>query len=384
MEGIGRFLSASIAALMEVLEAGMEEGVGIEVESLKQDETLAESVREEAENVATEESKAEMDELEPKVKEEGERKDRKEETRVVKNRKRDAQTAFWTTTGMRPLAEPPILDWDHFFRVHIPSDLRYTALFPGDLQKRAAYKDLGGEAYVLKEYSTHAWAMSDDSEICDERRAFYEILSYDLHEEWREVDKEVIELWATASRLSQFEYKFLDNDGKTTNLERWIEKGADIFFTGDPAIKRKYQHLVKPGFVEDPVGTFEFRYLNADGGTNIIKKDMENGIDLLLGWPQEVEAKYRHLRCFLPPQHGVDDSSKNSTHEDPSEYNSNRLLGQDSQQKLGAISNAPRFDTKEIRMRYEVPSHLTRARRPTGSAATHTATALRVKLSLRA
>ena len=142
--------------------------------------------------------------------------------------------------------------------------------------------------------STHASAMSFESEICEERRVFYENLSYDLHEDWREADREVIALWTMATKLLQFEYKILDNDGKTTGLERWIiEKRADIFFTRDVAIKRKYQLLVKPGFLENPVATFEFRYLNADDGTNNIKKDVEDVedvedvINLLLGWPQE-------------------------------------------------------------------------------------------------
>ena len=49
--------------------------------------------------------------------------------RAEKQKERDQKTAFWTTPGSRPLAEPPILDWDWFFRTKIPSDLRYKALF---------------------------------------------------------------------------------------------------------------------------------------------------------------------------------------------------------------------------------------------------------------
>lgn len=94
MKGNGRFLSASIDALMEVLEAGMEEGVRIEVKNLNQDETLAETVGEEGETVGTEELQAEIEEIEPKVKEK-EEKDRMEEIRGVKHRERDARTAIF-------------------------------------------------------------------------------------------------------------------------------------------------------------------------------------------------------------------------------------------------------------------------------------------------
>lgn len=32
-------------------------------------------------------------------------------------------------------------------------------------------------------------------------------------------------------------------------------------------VKLKYQYLVQPGFVDNPVATFEFYWLDLDGGT---------------------------------------------------------------------------------------------------------------------
>lgn len=108
-------------------------------------------------------------------------------------------------------------------------------------------KDLDGELGVFDEYSRHAQLKRDAPETGNEGAAFYDNLLHDLEEDLGEVDKEPQELWDSVTRLSQFQYKYSDNDGKTTRLEHSISKGADIFF-GDDEIKRKYQHLVKPEF----------------------------------------------------------------------------------------------------------------------------------------
>lgn len=60
---------------------------------------------------------------------------------------------MWTTSGLRPLAEPPILDWEEFEREHMPSDIRYRALFPDDPEKRSRMKDLDGEYAALNNCS---------------------------------------------------------------------------------------------------------------------------------------------------------------------------------------------------------------------------------------
>ena len=62
-------------------------------------------------------------------------------------------------------------------------------------------KDLDGELGVLIEYFKHSEVMRNDLEMGDERIAYYENLSHDLQEDWREVEKEVDELWSTATAL---------------------------------------------------------------------------------------------------------------------------------------------------------------------------------------
>lgn len=96
----------------------------------------------------------------------------------------EGRVKHYTTPGERPLAEPPILDWEQFSRIHVYSNLRYEALFPDETQeekderekgkgrsrsrtsrgsggksktevnreKRARLKDLKGESVALFEY----------------------------------------------------------------------------------------------------------------------------------------------------------------------------------------------------------------------------------------
>lgn len=231
--------------------------------------------------------------------EEWERRER-ERLDEQKRRKREAWREMWTTPGLRPLAEPPILDWDYFFRRRIPSDLRYKALFPSDPEERAAFKDLEGENAALSEYGTWVLAIRDDPTVDNARNEFYNNLYADQYADWKKVNEDYVATFNMATGLCRFEYECLDNDGKTTRLENWVKRGANIFLYREEEVSRKYQYLVPPDFVEDPLATFEFFWLKDDGGNDHIRSGMEEGNDILVGWPQEVQDKYGHLRSWLP------------------------------------------------------------------------------------
>ena len=94
------------------------------------------------------------------------------------------------TPGARPLAEPPILDWDWFIRRYIPSDLRYQMPFPNDAEKRCRMKDIIGEQAALAEYSTSLTAMRDDTGTSAEGREFYENLVCNVYGDYKDVNEE--------------------------------------------------------------------------------------------------------------------------------------------------------------------------------------------------
>lgn len=213
---------------------------------------------------------------------------------------RGAETELWITPGLRPLAEPPRLDWEQFVRSWIPSDSRYRCLFPNDPEKRATMKDLVGERAILNEYIAFTRAMMDDPEVGDARRRFYDTLSKDLFADWKEVHQERLAAFEQAIEICRFEYNQLDNDNKTTRLENWVNKGANIFSAWGEEVKLKYQYLIPADFMDDPVATFEFNELDRDGGTSNMEHKLESGHDILTGWPQVVQDKYGHLRSLLP------------------------------------------------------------------------------------
>lgn len=162
----------------------------------------------------------------------------------------EQKTKIWTTPGLRPLVEPPIVDWEQFVRWYMPSELRFHTLFPTDSGKRATMKDLVGERNMLSEYADHALLTGEDSSTDDARRAFYQTLRQDLLEDYDSVHKESIDLWYAAAELGRYEHANLDNDSKTTKLSAALAKGANIFHTFGDSVRQKYGHLVPDDFVE--------------------------------------------------------------------------------------------------------------------------------------
>lgn len=139
--------------------------------------------------------------------------------------------------------------------------------------------------------------MTDDAEVDDPKREFYRNLLNNLYEDWKEIHEDYRETLSMATNFSRFEFRHLDNDGRTTKLAQWIKKGADVFslerVVGE--VRKKYQHLV-PDFVEDHLATFEFRWLDLEGGTTRMQMQLMEGNDIFAGWPQEVRTKYGYLR----------------------------------------------------------------------------------------
>lgn len=162
---------------------------------------------------------------------------------------------------------------------------------------------------VLVEYWKHAEIVRGDRDTDDMRQPFYKNLSEELIEGWVQVDKESRELWITATQLSRLEFRPLDNDGKTTKLEEWISKGADVFRGEQDVAKQKYKRLISTEFVEIPLATFELFYVDHDGGIDRIAIHMRKGDDILDGWPQEVQEEYGWLRRYLPAKEKTETQS---------------------------------------------------------------------------
>lgn len=64
---------------------------------------------------------------------------------------RDEEMAIWTTAGFRPMAEPPIVNWEQILEKEF-SVVRLPALFAENPEKINQAKDVAGEKLALTEY----------------------------------------------------------------------------------------------------------------------------------------------------------------------------------------------------------------------------------------
>lgn len=85
--------------------------------------------------------------------------------------------------------------------------------------------------------------------------------------DYEAVDKELFALLDMATELRKFENASLDDDGKMTRLEKTLVMRTNIFHTFGEEVRRKYGYLVPDDFVERPLATFEWRWLNTHGKT---------------------------------------------------------------------------------------------------------------------
>lgn len=228
-----------------------------------------------------------------------------------------ALAACYTTPGLRPLGEPPILDWERFSRIHIYSNLRYERLFPdpddgkdgsslrpkakGKLkgkarENRARMKDLKGESAALFEYLWALRMLLEDEELDAGRRGFYEGLEKEIEGDWQSVDKERVALLKTASGLAKFEYKFLSNDGKVDAIKEWLRVGADLFKGYGEEVEKRYGYLKKKGWLENPDKTFEAHNFDPDGTLATLQWEIhQQPVDRLIIWDYLPEA-HHHIR----------------------------------------------------------------------------------------
>ena len=188
------------------------------------------------------------------------------------------------------------MDWDYIFREHIPSDAQYAALFPRDPERRCRQKDLDGEGVDLYHYSQCLQIMTEDEEADASRREFYRNLELEVQKEYSEVREERDTNASSASLLSQFEYSHLDRDGGTRRLLEWIDRSADVMRGYGEEVKQKYGHLLPPDFHEDELATFQFQYIDGDGGVDELRRTLLTGeTDPFSGWSPMIREKYAYL-----------------------------------------------------------------------------------------
>lgn len=192
------------------------------------------------------------------------------------------------------------MEWDQILEEEF-SDARLNALFAGNPEKQCQIKDLHGELLAISNYS--AWSSGPDFAHADEcagRKGFRERLSNEIGVEGESVLEEWWALWNTATGLGQWEYGWLDHDGKTMKIRHELRIGIMDVFGGCEEARVKYKYLVPTGYDATPLGCFEYEWLDEEGGTSRIEEELKQGRNMFRSRPEEVQNKYaevvaRHL-----------------------------------------------------------------------------------------
>ena len=145
---------------------------------------------------------------------------------------------FSTTRG-RPLAEPPIFNYEELVRENnIPSDVRLKRLFAKDIEMGYLWRDQMTEMILLALYCSwahfSAWKDTDAA-----RREWYQELNEELspsNRSWDERGNPSATLSEAfrmdiVSPLGYWEYLNLDEDGGVTSIQQRLGNGEDVFNT---------------------------------------------------------------------------------------------------------------------------------------------------------
>ena len=146
---------------------------------------------------------------------------------------------FSTTKG-RPLAEPPIFNYEELVREkQIPSDIRLKRLFAQDIGMGYLWRDQMTERILLAQYCSWAhfsvWKETDTA-----RREWYQELNEELLPANRSREDEMENPFTTLNKafrmdivspLGYWEYLNLDEDGGVTSIQQRLGNGEDVFNT---------------------------------------------------------------------------------------------------------------------------------------------------------
>lgn len=148
----------------------------------------------------------------------------------------------WTTPALRPLAEPPYIEWPETIDDLLPSDKRHRILFPHDAEKRARMKDLTGEKCALGEYFAFLEGIIVEEREYPLRQMFWKGLIEEVFVDEQGVMNEILAFLEEAEPLRVWEYRFLDQDGEGTELLESTYWRVDEAFRSstEPEILEKY------------------------------------------------------------------------------------------------------------------------------------------------
>ena len=185
----------------------------------------------------------------------------------------------------RPLAEPPMFDYDTFFEENIPSDIRMKILIPNDIESRTRYRYVVTEIYLFEMYTHWCRDVKNDLELDTEKRTFYDQLYENIDNDWNETEGDFQQMNKQLSMtdgwngIRQWEFRYMDQDGGTEGIRKALEEYADIFGYGSDqerqVLEARYQHLAPSDYfskrAEKDLKEWEEQYLSENPDTAVAR-----------------------------------------------------------------------------------------------------------------
>ncbi len=150
----------------------------------------------------------------------------------------------------RPVAEPPIFNHEMFRRPKMSSDSRYKLLFPDDVVRRTAYKELHSGYQLLMKYQ--GWIEKQDENTKESDIRFFEGLE-EVYIDYKTVSHEVWVLGqkSRACDLEKWEVENLDDGLGTKRIDFALLKQHQIWDVYGKGGKEKWEkdgHLAPPNY----------------------------------------------------------------------------------------------------------------------------------------
>ena len=140
-----------------------------------------------------------------------------------------------------------MFDYDTYIENTLPSDIRFSKLFPNDVQRWTRARDHQTEHDALVEYGLWAYHMRD-YESDPARRTFFQKLEEDINIDSSAVFQERHAAFEGAAELPLFEFHHLDQDGDTKGIQAWSEHDWDQVHSFSLQAWQKYGKWSPPGY----------------------------------------------------------------------------------------------------------------------------------------
>lgn len=138
------------------------------------------------------------------------------------------------TSAGRPLAEPPIFNYERFADEFLTSEKKLKVIFPDDPVTKTKFQDIEAEKELLGMHlywckKKCPWDFYEPIQDMLKANMFYTNLEEQIRQDWVTLSNEAVFVDSAPTELAKWEGRTLDSEGGTKDLERDLLSGMNIF-----------------------------------------------------------------------------------------------------------------------------------------------------------